>query len=421
MPAMDKAHALVVGVAAYRHVNSLGPQIGEDVRQIYELLVDAQYCGYPSTQVQRLVDGQATGAALRQALADLAARTDADSTVFIYFSGHGGRLESGPHAGEYLLPVDADLASAESLAATAISGAEFTAALRAITARKVVVVFDCCHAAGVGQPKAAAAAPLKVGLPESYYERLLAGRGRVILASSRSDEYSFVLPNTANSLFTHHLLSGLRGGVPGDEGLVRVFDLFEYLQPRVTAEQPDQHPVFKAEVEENFAVALYRGGQKSPAVSRPHYDAYVSYAEGSEIDAAWVWDKLLPRLEAAGLHIAVSDDVRRLGVARVVNAERGIQQATRTLVVLSPAYLADRMAQFDNVLSQTESWQQNASRLIVLAIAPLDGEALPPRLGQHFVGFLDMTMPGRGRRDPFEKLIEELRQPPAALVDTGRV
>ena len=103
------------------------------------------------------------------------------------------------------------LLSDEDLALTAISGAEFTAALKAIPARKALVVFDCCHSGGIGQPKDATASPIKAGLADGYYERLAAGRGRAILSSSRNSESSYVLPTAANSLFTQHLLAGLKG------------------------------------------------------------------------------------------------------------------------------------------------------------------------------------------------------------------
>jgi len=194
MPTMANAHALVVGIANYQHINKLPPTVLKDAQDIHDLLIDPQHCAYRPDNVQLLLDGQATQAALRQALADLAARSDEDATVFLYLSSHGGQVESGPHAGEYILPVDVVYTSGQSIADTAISGAEFTEALRAIPARKVVVIFDCCHSGGIGQPKEAAAPTLKAGLPESYYDALKTGRGRAILASSRSTEYSWVLP-----------------------------------------------------------------------------------------------------------------------------------------------------------------------------------------------------------------------------------
>ena len=410
MHAMNNAHALVVGIANYQQINKLPPTVLKDAQDIHDLLVDPQRCGYAPDKVQLLLDGQATQAAMRQALADLAAHGDPDSTVFFYISSHGGRIESGPHAGEYLLPVDTVYTTGQSVAQTAISGSEFTAALRAIPARKVVVLFDCCHAGGIGQPKEATAPALKTGLPESYYETLQAGRGRVILASSRSSESSWVLPGGANSLFTQHLLAGLRGGIASDDGLIRIFDLFEYLQPRVTGDQANQHPIFKAELEENFPVALYLGGQKGVVPKDEQgfrYDAYVSYVE-REPDATWVWDRLLPRLEEAGLRIAVSGDVEEPGVARVVNIERGMRQAKRTVIVLSEAYLADHVADFENVLAQTMSIQEGSYRLLPVKMAPLDESQLPVRLSM--LTTLNLFHPRRAERE-FGRLVRALQGP----------
>ncbi|GAG07607.1 unnamed protein product, partial [marine sediment metagenome] len=266
--------------------------------------------GYPSDNVQLLLDDQATQAAIRQALAKLASRSDQDSTAFFYISSHGGRLDSGPHAGEYLLPVDTVYTSGDSIAETAISGDEFTEALRAIQARKVLVIFDCCHSGGIGQPKDATVPEMKT-LPENYYDVLREGRGRAILASSRSSESSFVLSGAENSLFTQHLLAGLDGGIASDDGLIRIFDIFEYIQPRVTGDQSNQHPIFKAELEENFPVALYLGGQKGVVLKDEEgfrHDAYISYVD-KEPDSSRVWEKLVPKLEDADLRIAVSGDV----------------------------------------------------------------------------------------------------------------
>jgi hypothetical protein len=407
---MDNAHALVIGIANYQRIHPLPPSVLQDARDIHALLIDPQRCGYLPANVQLLLDGQATQAAMRQALIGLATRCDSDSTVFFYISSHGGRIEAGAYAGEYLLPVDVDYNSGPSVAQTAISGADLTAALRAIPARKVVILFDCCHAGGIGQPKDAAAPRMKAGLPESYYDALKAGRGRAILASSRSDELSWVLPGAGNSLFTQHLLAGLCGGIPSDDGLIRIFDLFEYLQPRVTADQPVQHPIFKAEIEENFPVALYLGGQKGVVPKDEagfRYDAYVSYVD-REPDATWVWDTLVPRLEQANLKVAVSGDVEEPGVARVVTIERGIQQAKRTVVVLSEAYLADHVADFENVLAQTMGVQEGTYRLLPVKIAPIDDGRLPVRLSM--LTALNLADPRRAERE-FERLVGALQGP----------
>jgi hypothetical protein len=258
---MKSSFALVIGIADYDHVNSLPSTVLKDAQDIQELLLDPAYCGYPPGNVRLLLNRDATLVKINEALDDLARQCEKDSTVFIYISAHGGRIESGPWQGEYLIAVDTEWGSDQTLAASALSGSEFSAALGRINARKIVVVFDCCHAGGLGHIKAPTGTGFKAGLPESYYLALKAGRGRVIIASSRDSEVSWIMPGNNNSLFTLHLLAGLRGAATNGDGLIRIFDLFSYLQPRVTADQPQQHPIFKAEVEENFPIALSLGGQ----------------------------------------------------------------------------------------------------------------------------------------------------------------
>jgi Caspase domain/TIR domain len=410
MPVTDNAHALVIGIANYQHINPLPATVLKDAQDIYELLIDPQHCGYPKDHVELLLDDQATQATIREALAQLARRSHSESTVFFYLSSHGGRLESGSYAGEYLLPVDTVYPSEQSLAETAIAGTDLTAALQDLPARKVVVLFDCCHAGGLGDPKDVTVSGLKAGLPESYYEKLQAGTGRAILASSRSTESSWVLPGAANSLFTQHLLAGLRGGIASEDGLIRIFDLFEYLQPRVTHDQKNQHPIFKAQLEENFPIALYLGGQKSVVPKDDQgfrYDAYISYVD-REPDASWVWDTLVPKLEGAGLRVAVSGDSGDPGVARLVNIERGIRQAKRTVVVLSEAYLADNMADFENVLGQTMGIQEGNYRLLPVKIESLEQARVPGRLSM--LTTLDLAHPRRADREA-ERLVQALRGP----------
>jgi hypothetical protein len=407
---LENAQALIVGIADYQKINPLPATILKDARDIYELLVSPLHCGYVPDNVQLLLDDRATKTALKQALAAIALNTNAESSVLLYISSHGGQLEFGPHAGEYLLPVDVDCTSEAALAQTAIAGTEFTQALRAIPARKLVVIFDCCHAGGIGQPKAANVPTLKEGLPDRYYDSLKQGTGRAILASSRSTESSYLLPGASNSLFTQHLLAGLQGGIASDDGLIRIFDLFEYVQPKVTAEQPNQHPIFKAELEENFPVALYLGGQKS-AISEVEpgwrYDAYISYVD-AEPDATWVWDTLVPQLEEAGLKIAVSGDVEEPGVARVVNVERGIRQAKRTIVVLSATYLSHHMAEFENTLAQSMGIQEGTYRLLPVKSMALDSDRLPTRLSM--LTTLDLSYPRRAERE-FQRLVRALKSP----------
>ena len=347
----------------------------------------------------------------------MAQRSDADSTVFIYVSGHGGRIEAGADAGEYLLPVDVawDEAARNIVAGSAIAGAELTEALWAIPARRLVVVFDCCHAGGIGQPKDGTVGQFKAGLSERYYEQLKVGRGRVILASSRDEEQSWILPRADNSLFTQHVVAGLRGGANGAGGVIRIFDLFDYVQPRVTAAEGRQHPIFQAEVEENFAVALYQGG-KVPAVppaslAAPEpladgyeYDVFISYRQKSE--KAWVRNQLMKQLEAAGLRVFVDYRDLRLGAVLIKEMERAVVTSRYTLAVLSPAYLESNFTEFENLLAEHLGLEQSQRRLLMVM-----REDCEPRLSLKSRLWLDMT-----DEDEFEenvaRLVQELKRSP---------
>jgi hypothetical protein len=410
MSAMDNAYGLVMGVANYQNINSLPDTILKDARDVYQVLTDQNLCAYRPDNVQLLLDEKATQANFRDGLAALAARSNKSSTVFIYLSSHGGRIESGPHAGEYILTVDTVYTSDASLAATAVSGAEFTERLQAISARKIVVVFDCCHSGGIGQLKAAGIAEMKA-IPENYYDTLKSGRGRVILASSRSTEYSYVLAGASNSLFTQHLLGGLRGGAPGPGGVIRIFDLFGYVQPRVTGVQAGQHPIFKAEVEENFPIALYLGG-KAPQLTRPqsqpngfNYDVFISYCQ-QEPGKSWVRKTLQPKLEAVGLKICIDHRDFRLGEPLVLEMARAVEQSRYTLAILNEAYLTSNFTELENVLAEHLSLEKSQRRLLAVLREPCS-----PRLGMRARLWLDMTDDSEFEMN-LERLVYELRQRP---------
>jgi len=247
-------------------------------------------------------------------------------------------------------------------------------------------------------------------LPESYYAKLQEGTGRVIIASSRSSEFSYVLPNAKNSLFTQHLLDGMKGGAPGVGGVIRIFDLFNYLQPRVVTDYPNQHPIFKAEIEDNFPVSLYMGGKSAEQVlptpaDEFSFDIFVSYRQ-QEPDITWVKGTLVPALKANGLKVFVDYENFRLGRSIITEMERGVEHSRYTLSVLSPAYLKSNFATLENIMADHLGMENSQRRLLAIM-----REACRPRLGMRARLWLDMT-----KDEEFEvnlqRLVFELRQPP---------
>jgi len=125
----DKGRALVVGVANYDAVSSLPEAVLNDARDVTSVLQASDYCGFPAANVQMLLDGEATLANVRAALASLAGSAGADDTVVIYFSGHGARLGHASAETSALIPVDCTMAD---LQGTTLVEAEFSAALHVL-------------------------------------------------------------------------------------------------------------------------------------------------------------------------------------------------------------------------------------------------------------------------------------------------
>jgi len=266
MAGFEQGYALIIGVAHYPNVRPLPDSVLDDARAISAMLQRADRAGYPQQNVRLLLDKDATKLNILSGLQWLASSVSADSTAVVFFSGHGGLFTDAANKGNYLIPYDTRLNAVKD---TAISSDELTAALRAIPSSRVVVMLDACHSGGTGEPKDLDpnTAVYKGGLEEAAYDQLKQGAGRVVIASSRSSEVSWVLPNARNSLFTQCVLEAMDGQAKqAGDGMLRIFDLVNYLFEQVPSRKPEQHPIFKvSDLDANFAVSLFLGGSKDIA------------------------------------------------------------------------------------------------------------------------------------------------------------
>ncbi len=255
--------ALLIGIGeGYSGTLKLPKLIRQDAEAMAQILCDPTFCGYPASQVQLLLDEQATKTNIVGALRELAASAKPDDTVVIFFSGHGGRRVGAPEHSGYLYPADYVIGDPNN---TGLLAEDLTALLDAIPAARVVLLLDACHAEAAAHVKSEAEAKgMLQGFREPTLEKLASGNGRVVIASCRDSELSWTSTWRGHSLFTHFLLEGLRGQARGiEDGTVRVLDLFSYLSEQVPANPVNgtlQHPVMRAHTENNFPLALRKGG-----------------------------------------------------------------------------------------------------------------------------------------------------------------
>lgn len=249
----QNGYALIIGVGADL------PNTVDDAQGLSDMLKDEGRCAYPPEHVTLLTGSHATRAAILTALDTLAhsVASDPSSTVLIYFSGHGYHVSASVGDAYFMLPYGYDV---QRLKQTAISGAEFTAKLHAITTEKLLILLDCCHAGGIGDAKTPGLEFAKSPLPPEALALLVEGKGQVLIASSKENELSYA--GKPYSAFTLALMESLAGlGIAKQDGYVRVADVALHAREVVPERtKGKQHPVLHFEHADNFVLAYYAGG-----------------------------------------------------------------------------------------------------------------------------------------------------------------
>lgn len=190
--------AVIVGVNRYQRAGSTLGSVA-DALVLRDELLDR---GWRSDQVLVLLNEQATGALVRQALAWLARSTDDRSTVVFSMSGHI-RHQNGVSA---LWPTDSDYIWADELGRL----------LGAIEAKQLWASLQGCHAEGLRAPG-------------------VEGPNRLITYSSELAEKSYEDPEVGHSVMGNYLFrEGFQlgwGDLDGN-GRVSVQEAFTWAAPR---------------------------------------------------------------------------------------------------------------------------------------------------------------------------------------------
>ncbi|NJS35751.1 MAG: DUF4384 domain-containing protein [Brachymonas sp.] len=143
LPPRSNRHALIIGVGQYAdpQVPPL-PGTKVDKESATQMATAMQV---PTSNITYLQDSQATGDAIRKALADLNNRVAEGDRVFVHYSGHGTRYpDSNGGCIEALLAHDGGQRGT-------ITNREMSELLSPITAKtdKLFVMYDACHSGGV--------------------------------------------------------------------------------------------------------------------------------------------------------------------------------------------------------------------------------------------------------------------------------
>ncbi|HEU20473.1 MAG TPA: PDZ domain-containing protein [Deltaproteobacteria bacterium] len=212
------ACAIVIGIEKYRQALPTADYAKRDAQTVTEYL--SRVMGYPPQNIVTLLNDRAAKSDMEKYFAKwLANNVETDSSVFIYYSGHGA---PGPKTGDaFLVPYDGDPSFIEE---TGYPLTRLFAKLEKLPAKEIVVVLDSCFSGAGGRSVLATGArPLVMNLNTAPVR---SDRIAVLSASSGS-QISSTYEEQGHGLFTYFLLKGIK------DGHSELGNLYGYLKPRV--------------------------------------------------------------------------------------------------------------------------------------------------------------------------------------------
>ncbi|HYA13236.1 MAG TPA: caspase family protein [Syntrophales bacterium] len=234
--------AVVIGISNYKDSRIVPLRYAsKDGKSFYDWLISASGGKYPPSNVRLIINEEATGQNIKDALFNWLGKALAEDLVIIYFAGHGSPQSPDQPNNLFLLPYDTQY---DNVAASGFPMWDIeTAFKRFIKAKKVVVIADACHSGGVGQSfDIARRGDRSIEInPISASFQNLSQIGDGIAVISASDEKQFSQEGIewggGHGVFTYFLLKGLQGDADyNKQGRVTLGELIPYLSEKVRRE-----------------------------------------------------------------------------------------------------------------------------------------------------------------------------------------
>jgi uncharacterized caspase-like protein len=220
------AYAIVIGIESYRQKLPKADYALADAKTVTDYL--AKVMGYPEENIVTIVNEHATKGDFEKYFEKwLPNNVDADSTVFVYYSGHGA--PNPKTADAYLVPYDGDPSFIEE---TGYSLKRMYTALGKLPAKKVIVALDSCFSGAGGRSVIAKGArPIVLSIENP----VLLSKNMTVLSASAGDQISSTYDEKGHGLFTYFMLKGIKNeDVVRQDGSIDLGSLFDYIKPQVS-------------------------------------------------------------------------------------------------------------------------------------------------------------------------------------------
>ncbi|NND09833.1 MAG: hypothetical protein HKN96_01360 [Flavobacteriaceae bacterium] len=266
MSRLKNAYAILIGVG-----DDL-PDTVKDAEAIHSILSDENFAGYDPKNIYLLTNQKADRKGILEAFDDIIKKSDENSSIMLFYSGHGGNYSENTFLeaqGEplkpdeenrqfyYLVPNGFD---PEKYEETWVKSEELREKIAQINSRRLVFFLDCCHAAGMTQEVKNlrdANSPNDFTQPDGLAQKIDDGKGMSIVSSCREDQKSYIMPGDDNSLFTTCLLEVLKGEHKNYfiEPYVRISEVIQYIFREVPERYAEQRPYANLQIYDDFIMS----------------------------------------------------------------------------------------------------------------------------------------------------------------------
>ncbi|MBD2529934.1 substrate-binding domain-containing protein [Nostoc flagelliforme FACHB-838] len=240
--------ALLIGVSEYEPDLNPLPGSVKDVDAMQRVLVNPEMGDFAEADITVLKNPQRQE--MENAIHRLYADRHRDDLVLFYFSGHGIKDERG---NLYLSTRITRKENGKLVKPSAVAASFLHECINDCRSQRQVIILDCCFSGAIAQGMTVRDDGI-VNVQEQ-----LGGKGRAILTSSTSTQYSFAPEGFELSIYTRYLVEGIETGAADhdEDGWISVGGLHDYASIKVQEAAPAMTPKFYP-VEEGYKINLAR-------------------------------------------------------------------------------------------------------------------------------------------------------------------
>ncbi len=225
-PHYSNSRALVIGINNYKNVSPLSYAVS-DASEIRDILINE--LNFDPSNVTYLSDKNATKANIeKEFLKYTKDDVGFDERIILFYAGHGHTKTGLRGEIGYLVPFDAEISELSTL----IRWDDLTKNTELIPAKHMLFIMDACYG-GLALTRNSSEGTTR------FLRDMMVRQARQVLTAGKADEVvadsGGPLPN--HSIFTGHLIQGLKGAAATSNGVITANSLMAYVYSKVATDK----------------------------------------------------------------------------------------------------------------------------------------------------------------------------------------